>query len=92
MEMKQIKTWLKRYKRLITCFRFMIIYFLVLNLAKYSSVFNTGFIPKDLFSAAVIGALIIYRFFCITFVPAIIFLWLISLFKPGLLGSQDKGA
>ena len=79
MERKQIKIWLNKYKRPIMCVRFVLMYLVFLNLAKYSSVFKTGLIPKHLFSALVISFLVMYRLLCIVFVPAIIFLWLVEI-------------
>lgn len=70
----------KRKKRLLRCLRILLIYFIFIQIAKYSSVFNNGIIPGDFWSCFVIVAVIMYRFLSIAMVPAILVLLLFDLF------------
>lgn len=84
MEIKQIKIWLKKYRRPVMCLRFLLTYAIFLLIAKYSSVFNTGIIPKDLWSTSIIGILVTYRFLSIFFAPAIFTLWVFEVVENKL--------
>ncbi len=79
MERKQIKIWLKKYKRPLTSLRFLLIYWIFLLIAKYSSVFKTGMVPEDKWTVLVVSIVVIFRFLCIAFVPGILVLWIFEL-------------
>jgi hypothetical protein len=78
MEREKIKTLAIKYKIPLVCFKFYIIYFISLSIAKHSKIFNAGY-SGDIFTVLVISVLIIYRFLSIIS-PAFIFLWIIKLF------------
>lgn len=81
MEIKQINTILKKYKLPISCARFFIIYWLFLFIATHSSVFKTGLAPRNWFSIIIIGCLVSYRFFSFCIGPALLFIWIVELFR-----------
>lgn len=79
MERKQIKIWLKKYRRPLMCLRFLLIYWAFLLIAKYSSVFNVGMIHKDIWSISIVVIVATYRFLSLAFVPSILALWIFEL-------------
>ena len=79
MERKQVKAFLDKYKRPLSCARFILIYLLFLNIAKYTSLFDKGLVPGDFFGIMIIGFIVVYHFFSIALIPALIFLWIIEL-------------
>jgi len=81
LEIKQIKIWLRKYRRPLTCLRFLLTYLVFLLIAKYSSVFNTGIIPKDIWSTGIVAVLVMYRFLSIFFVPFILVLWIFEVIE-----------
>ena len=81
MGRKLIKIWLKKYRRPLTCLRFLLIYWIFLLIAKHSSVFNTGMVPEDKWTVLVVSIVVIFRFLCIAFVPGILVLWIFELFS-----------
>jgi hypothetical protein len=95
MEKKEIKRLAEKYCKPLICLRFFLIYQLFLIIAKYSYVFDKGMIPGDLLTIFIVGALMMYRFICVTFVPGIMTLWIIEFMyknktkinksKPGIL-------
>jgi membrane protein YdbS with pleckstrin-like domain len=84
LEIKQFKSGLKKYKRPVMCLRFLLTYEVFLLIAKYSSIFNTGIIPKDLWSIGIVAGLVMYRFLSIFFVPAILALWIFEVLENKL--------
>jgi len=79
LEITKLKDLFRKYKLLFTCLRFLIVYWVFFLIAKYSSIFYTGLVPKELFSCIVIGCLVFYRFLCVAFIPALMFLWILKL-------------
>lgn len=72
---KKIKKFFKNNKMLLDGLRFIAIYLIFLNVAKHVTViYEAGFLSKNIFSIAVIGIVIIYRFLSYAFVPAVIFI------------------
>jgi hypothetical protein len=76
LERKQLRALWKEYKLPLTCARFLIIYLVFLFIAKYSSVFMTGFMPNNLFSTTIVVFVLFYRLLCIAVAPAILVVWL----------------
>ncbi len=79
MEKSGIKIIFKKYRRPITCLRFLLLYFIFLFIAKHSSVYESGLIPKNLFTTVIAVGLILYRFLVLCFVPVIAILWIFEL-------------
>jgi len=79
MEIKQIKLWLKKYRPALRCIRFIVLYWICILIAEYSSFYRTGMIPNNILTAVIAAFLIFYRFVSITIVPAIMFLWITDL-------------
>jgi hypothetical protein len=83
---KKIKKFLKNNKILLEGLRFLAIYIVFLNVAKYVTViYEEGFLSKNIFSIAVIGIVLIYRFLSYAFVPAMIFVLIF-----GILGNRKE--
>lgn len=78
MERKQLRIFVEKYKRPLKCLRFVLIYQMFFLIAKYSSVFNTGIIPKDLWSTGIAVMVVMYRFLSIFVVPVILVLWILE--------------
>jgi len=77
------RTLIERFrgnKRLVLCARFLFLYALFLFIARHSTVFRTGAIPKDILSLSVVAILVVYRFFSIALVPGLVFLWICERF------------
>lgn len=75
MEMKEIKTRLKKYQKPVMCLRLLAIYWILLFIVKHSPIFDAGLNPKQVISIFIISIIVMYRFLSIALVPAILVLW-----------------
>lgn len=79
---KKIKKFFKNNKMLLEGLRFLAIYIVFLNIAKYVTViYEEGFLSKSIFNIAVIGIVLTYRFLSYAFVPAMIFVLVYGMIK-----------
>jgi uncharacterized membrane protein (DUF485 family) len=79
MERGELREIAKKYALPLACARLVVFYFIFLLIAKYSSFFATGIIPKDIVSSAIGVCLLMYRLLVIAVVPALLFMWLADL-------------
>ena len=68
----------RKYNKPLNCLRIILLYILFLFLAKYSYIFRTGFIPKEILSTIIAVCLILYRFLSIAVVPAVLIIWVLE--------------
>ena len=73
-----IQTIWHNERRFLMYFRYLLIYLVFVLLALCTNVYETGFVPNNLFTALVIMGLIVYRFLTFAVLPAIITYWLLS--------------
>ncbi len=84
MERKPIKYWLKKYKRLVSCLRILLIYWIFLLIAKYSRVFSVGLNPQSIGNLVIAGIVVVYRFLSIAYIPALLVLWIFEILQKPL--------
>ena len=72
-----ISNWLrqKENRKFTKAFKIILIYFILLQIAKYSYVFQSGFLPGDLLDIVLLMAVLFYRLLTILFVPILLVLW-----------------
>jgi len=75
MEVARIMGFLKTYRRPFACARIILVYGIFIFVATHTTVFDYG-ITKGKLNALVAIAVMLYRFFAISFVPGLLVLWL----------------
>ena len=78
MERKLMQLSPKRYKIPLMCLRWAATYAIFLFIAAHTGVYATGIIPGDIFTAAIVGILMTYRFLSIAIAPAVLVFWAVN--------------
>ncbi len=78
MEKKQIGQWGKKCRVPLMCLRILLVYLIVLLIAKYSYFYKAGMIPTDKFGLGIVMFLLAYRFFSLTIAPGMLVFWMLS--------------
>lgn len=77
MEVAKVKIVMKTHRRLFTCIRILLLYWVFLFIATHTSVFDEG-VTKGKMNILISVAVMLYRFLSISFVPGILVLWFIE--------------
>ena len=76
MRKGKIKEFLAEFRLPLICARFVITYYVVLLIAKNTSFYNSGMVPRNVLTVVIAVLLVVYRFLSVAFVPALLILWL----------------
>jgi hypothetical protein len=74
---QMISQWLKQKdnRKFTKALKIFLIYFILLQIAKHTYVFHSGFLPGDLLDIVILIAVMFYRLLTILFAPILLILW-----------------